>query len=38
MKVYMLLHVYQYGENYEHEEAKRIGIYSSKACARTTIK
>lgn len=29
MKIYLLVHVYEYGNDNEHEETKMLGIYSS---------
>ena len=30
MKVYLLEHAYDYGENLEHTEVKTLGIYESR--------
>lgn len=33
MKLYLLQHAYEYGENLGHTEIKTLGIYESKALA-----
>lgn len=33
MKVYLLEHAYDYGENLEHTEVKTLGIYESRVKA-----
>ena len=37
MKVYLLEHAYDYGENFEHTEVKTIGIYESREKAKIAI-
>ena len=36
-KVYVLSHIYEYGENFEFEESKLLGVYSSKRRAKEAI-
>ena len=36
-RIYLLMHIYLYGENDECEEKKLIGIYSSRENAEETI-
>ena len=35
--VYLLYHIYEYGDENEHEELKTLGIYSSEAKAKAAI-
>jgi hypothetical protein len=37
MKVYLLEHAYDYGENLEHTEVKTLGIYESREKAEKAI-
>lgn len=37
MKVYLLGHAYDYGENLEHTEVKTLGIYESREKAEKEI-
>ena len=37
MKVYLLQHMYEYGDNLQHEEIKTIGIYSSRQKAEKVV-
>ena len=37
MKVYLLEHAYDYGENLEHTETKTLGIYESRQMAEKAV-
>lgn len=37
MKLYLLQHAYEYGENSEHTEIKTLGIYESKILAELAV-
>ena len=38
MKVYLLQHMYAYGDELQHEEIKLIGVYSTQGKAEETVK
>jgi hypothetical protein len=35
--VYVLAHIYEYGENSEHEDVKHIGIFSTELKAKEVV-